>query len=94
VVGSPTKGILHQPLHHPPQLGRRVAGNHLNITNPGTAERFLLDRIARGGGVGALEVRSALIFDRVPRPAILVDDQQVDQVVNDPSDPRWPLTLR
>jgi hypothetical protein len=54
---------MHQPPHHPPQLGRCVARHHLDIADAGAAQRFLLDRVARGGRVGALEVRSAVVLD-------------------------------
>jgi hypothetical protein len=62
---------LHQPLNYPPQLGRRIPRHHLDIANPRAPQRFLLDRVARGGGVGALEMRSALIFDRIPTLGII-----------------------
>jgi hypothetical protein len=54
---------MHQPFHHPPQLGGRVACDHLDIADAGAAQRFLLDRVARGGRVGALEMRAALVLD-------------------------------
>ena len=69
---------MDQPLHHPPQLRRRIPGNHLNITNPCPPQRLLLDRVARSGGVGAFEMRPALILDCVERLAVGIDDQQVD----------------
>jgi hypothetical protein len=69
---------LDQPLHHPPQLDRRVARDHLNIANPHPPQRFLLDRVARGRCVRALEMRGTLVLDRVQRPALVVHDQQVD----------------
>jgi hypothetical protein len=59
--------LLHQPLHHPPQLRRRVAGNHLDITNPRPPQRFFLDRVAGGGGGGAIVIPAALLLDRVQR---------------------------
>jgi len=52
LVGRPLISPLYQPLHHPPQLGRRVARQHLDIANPRPPQRFLLDRVARGDGVG------------------------------------------
>ena len=69
--------LLHQPLHHPPQFGRRVAGNHLDIANTRPPQRFLLDRVARGGGVSALEMRSALVLDSVQRAALLVEGRRL-----------------
>jgi hypothetical protein len=44
----------HQPIsHHLPQLGRRVASDHFDIADPRPPQRFLLDRVTRGGGVRA-----------------------------------------
>ena len=44
-----------------------AAADDLLIANPRPPQRFLLDRVARGGGVGAFEVAAALVLDRVDR---------------------------
>jgi hypothetical protein len=69
---------LDQPLHHPPQLSGRVAGDHLDVADARPPQRFLLDRVASSGCVRALEMRGTLVLDRVQRPALVVHDQQVD----------------
>ena len=50
--------------------------NHLVVPDPGLAQRFLLDRIARRRG--SLVVAGALVFERVAGAAIAVYQQQVD----------------
>ena len=46
------------------------------IPDPGFAQRFLLDRIARRRA--ALVMSGALVFDRVAGAAVSIDQQQVD----------------
>src|SRR5688572_16930311 len=53
-----------------------MAGNDFVIADPCASERLLLDRIARRRGT--LMMRAALIFDGVPRLAVLVHQKQVD----------------
>lgn len=62
--------------HHRPQFRRRIAADHFAIADARPAQGFLLDRVARGGGV--LVVAGALEFDCVARAAIAVDDPQVN----------------
>ena len=50
--------------------------DHLVVTDPGLAQRFLLDRIPRRRA--ALVMPGALVFDRVAGAAVGVDQQQVD----------------
>lgn len=67
----------HQLLHQQPQLLRRgVPRDHLVVADPGFAQRFLFDRVARRGA--ALLVAGALVFHRVARAAVGGDQKQVD----------------
>ena len=53
-----------------------MAGDDFVIADPCASQRLLLDRIARR--CGALMMRAALVFDRMPGLAVLVHQKQVD----------------
>src|SRR4051794_32189484 len=73
-----SRRLLKQLLDQSTKLGRRVSRNDFSVSDPGSTQRFLLDRVARGGGMGSLEMSSALILDRMEWPTLVIDDQKVD----------------
>ena len=74
VYGDSVLNPRHQLLHQPPQFAWcGVPCHDFVIADPGFAQGFLLDCVARGGG--ALVVAGALVFERVAGLALKLQCQ-------------------